>query len=106
MTDERRLYARVKVNLSARWKGVLTQQDATVVDLSQAGCFMLSGGKVEPNELIRLEITLPNDEPIYPWAEVVEETDGIGFSVLFTSMSDEELDRLDQFVKQALAASS
>lgn len=104
MADERRLHPRAKVNLPARWEGVLTQQEATVIDLSRAGCFVLSGGKVEPNELIRLEITLPNDEPIYPWAEVVEQADEIGFAVRFTSMDDDERDRLEQFVRQTLAA--
>lgn len=106
MANERRLNPRVRVNLPVRWESVLTQQEATVIDLSRAGCFVLSGGKVEPNELIRLEITLPDAEPIYPWAEVVEETTEIGFAVRFTSMEDNERERLEQFVTRALAAPS
>jgi hypothetical protein len=104
MPDERRLDTRAKVNLPARWESFLTQQEATVIDLSRTGCFVLSGGKVQPNELIRLEITLPNDERVYPWAEVVEEADEIGFAVRFTSMDDDERDRLEQFVRRTLTA--
>lgn len=66
MRKERRLDARVRVNLPARWESFLTQQEGTIVDLSRTGCFVLSGGKLEPNELIRLEITLSDGERIYP----------------------------------------
>ena len=106
MPDERRLDARVKVNLPARWESISTQQDATVIDLSPAGCFVLSGGKVQPHELIRLEITLTNDERVYPFAEVVYEMGEIGFAVRFASMHDDEQERLEKFLRHTLAASS
>ena len=104
MADERRLDARVKVNLPARWESFLAQQDATVIDLSQAGCFVLSGGQLEPNELIRLEITLPNGDRVYPWAEVTQAVEDIGFSARFTSIDDNERERLEQFVRLTLSA--
>ena len=104
MSKERRLNPRVKVNLTARWNNVLTQQEATVIDLSRAGCFVLSGGKVEPTELIRLEINFPNDELIYPWAVVVQPSEDIGFGARFTSMSDAERERLEEFLRRMLAA--
>jgi len=72
MTNERRRSPRVKVNLQARWEGVLSQQEATITDLSKTGCFVLTGGKVEPKELVRLEIEAPEGEPFVLWAEVVE----------------------------------
>ena len=58
MKNERRSAPRIKVNLPVRWEGVLTQQIATITSLSETGCFVLSGGKVEPKELIRLEISI------------------------------------------------
>ena len=106
MENERRKSPRAKVNLPARWEGVLTQQSAHVTNLSKTGCFVLSGGTVEPRELIRLEITFPDESQIYPWAEVVEEASDIGFAVRFTSLEDEELVRLEQYVSQALASSA
>ena len=99
MANERRRAPRAEVNLPARWEGVLNRQEATVTNLSKSGCFVLSGGKVEPKELIRLEIAVPDGEAIYPWAEVVEEANEIGFAVRFTSMSDEDRLRLNQFLK-------
>lgn len=102
MANERRRNPRVRVNLPARWEGVLTQQEASVTDLSNKGCFVLTGGKVEPKELIRLEIQLPDQEPIYFWAEVVDAAFEIGFAVRFTSMDEPDQSRLAQFVEQCL----
>ena len=106
MTKERRRHPRVKVNLPARWESFLTQQEGTIADLSLSGCYVLSGGKLEPSELVRLEITLPDGERIYPWAEVVQAVEDIGFAARFTSIDDDERERLEEFVRSALAASS
>jgi len=95
--EERRRARRIKVNLSARWEGVLTHQQAQVTDLSTTGCFLLSGGQVEAKELVRLEIELP-DGPIYFWAEVVDAAYEIGFAVRFTAIEDVDEKRLVEFV--------
>jgi len=92
----------VDVNLPVRWEGVLAQKSATVTSLSENGCFIITGGKVEPKELIRLEIELPGAEPLYFWSEVVEEAYDIGFAARFTSASDEDKERLTEFMKQEL----
>lgn len=105
MGEERRGAPRAKVNLEARWEGVSSQQDATVTNLSVNGCFILSGGNVETKELIRLEITLPGEDHIYPWAEVVEAAGEIGFAVRFTMMDDEEQERLTHFINESLEIS-
>ena len=99
MNDERRTAARINVNLGVRWEGVLTQQVATITSLSETGCFVLTGGKVEPKELIRLEIILPDQEPVYFWSEVVEEAYEIGFAVHFTSADDDDQARLSAYIR-------
>jgi hypothetical protein len=106
MQTERRRAPRAKVNLPARWEGVLSQQHASVINLSVNGCFVLSGGIVEAKELIRLEITFPDSYQIYPWAEVVEEANEIGFAVRFTAMDDDEQEKLERFLKQTLNTTS
>jgi hypothetical protein len=97
--DQQRNASRVDVNLLARWEGVLESRAATITNLSVSGCFVLSGGKVQPGELIRLEIYLPDDEPIYLWGEVVDEADEIGFAARFTSTEDEDHARLVRFIQ-------
>jgi hypothetical protein len=94
------------VNLLARWEGDLGRREAEVTSLSENGCFVLSGGKVKAKELIRLELMLPNGEPIRLWAEVVDEADEIGFSIQFTSVEATEQQRLKQFLEKLLSAKS
>ncbi len=105
MGSERRRAPRANVNLAARWEGASSIQEARITSLSENGCFVLSGGTVETRELIRLEITFPDETEIYPWAEVIEQANEIGFAVRFNSMDDDELERLRAFVKQAVASS-
>ena len=102
-TNERRRTPRAKVNLRARWEGDLGQHEAEVTSLSKTGCFVLSGGKVKPKELIRLELMLPNEEIIHLWAEVVEEADEIGFALQFTSSEETYQARLEQFLEKCLS---
>lgn len=102
MTDERRKERRLEVTLPVSWEGILDQQDATISDLSTGGCFVLTGGEVTPKELLRIEIFLPDAEPIYLWAEVVDTAAEIGFSLRFTSMDDNDRDRLASFIETAL----
>ncbi len=77
-----------------------------MTSLSTLGCFVLSGGRVEPKELIRLEIMFPDDAPIYMWAEVVETAEEIGFAMQFTSVEEADQARLGQFVQRLLTAQS
>ncbi len=102
MNNERRSAPRIKVNIPVRWEGVLTQLAATITSLSETGCFVLSGGKVEPKELIRLEIELPDQEAVCFWSEVVDEANEIGFAVRFTSSEDDDRARLGAFVRGQL----
>jgi len=100
--DERRRSPRVRVDLPARWEGVLNQEQAQVTDLSITGCFVLTGGRVEGKELVRLEIDLPDQDPLYFWAEVVDAAYEIGFAVRFTAMEDEDEKRLSDFINAEL----
>jgi hypothetical protein len=67
------------------------------------GKFVLTGGKVEAKELIRLEIELPDQEAVCFWSEVVEESFEIGFAVQFTSAEDDDRVRLGAYVRTQLA---
>jgi hypothetical protein len=100
MENERRSAPRVRVNLSARWEGVVSRENATVTDLSRTGCFVLTGGKVEVKELVRLEIQLTNQQTVNFWAEVVNEASEIGFALKFNSSSPEDEAALGKFLEK------
>lgn len=93
--NERRQTERVRARLEARWEGVLTRRNGTIVDISASGCFILTSDDVQPKELIRLEIQLPTGRDIYLWGEVVYQVHEMGFAVRFTGTSDLEQKMLE-----------
>ena len=103
MEKDRRSAPRARVNLPARWEGVLSRENATVTDISRSGCFVLSGGKVEKKELVWLEIQLPDRDPVHVWAEVVDQASEIGFAVRFNSSSSEDEELLAKFLEAVFA---
>lgn len=108
MTDEgeimedRRKVGRTKLNLEARWEGVLGRFEGIIVDSSRNGCFLLTSDKVQPSELIRLEIRLPDDGQIYLWAEVVYQISEMGFALRFTGSGAEEEAALEELLSHGL----
>ena len=100
MEKERRTAPRVRVNLPARWEGVLSRTEATITDLSRTGCFVLTGGHFEVKELVSLEIELPKNHWIHIWAEVVDEASEIGFAVRFNSITEQDEQRLLSYIAE------
>lgn len=99
MERDRRSAPRVRVNLQARWEGVLSRESATVTDLSRSGCFVLTGGKVDRKELVWLEIQLTDQQTVIFWAEVVDEASEIGFALKFNSSSPEDEAALGKYLE-------
>src|SRR5690349_3463625 len=99
MIDRRRA-PRVRVNLPARWEGVVSHENAMVTDLSRTGCFVLTGGKVEVKELVSLEIHLTETVTVNFWAEVVDQASEIGFALKFNSSSPEDEAILTNFLEK------
>jgi hypothetical protein len=79
---------------------VLCKDIGVISDLSRNGCFLLTGGHVELSELIWLEITLPDQQPLGFWAEVVDIADEIGFGVRFNAGDAEDHRRLARFIER------
>ncbi len=95
--QERRTAERVRLNLKARWEGLMTQGRGAVSDLSSTGCFVLSSGEVTAGELIRLQIDFPRNVRIV-WGRVVYTVDEIGFALRFTFHDDADRRVLDGLI--------
>ena len=102
MSDRRRS-DRVETNLEAHWEGVLTRLAGTIVDLSASGCFILTADQVKPNELIRLEIEMP-ETSVCLWGEVVYKIPEIGFGVRFTGADAAEEDAIKEYIRSKQTA--
>ena len=106
MEKERRSAPRARVNLPARWEGARSRENATVTDLSRSGCFVLSGGKVVVKELVWVEISLPDQQTVELWGEVVDEASEIGFAVRFNSSSIEHEQVLANYLEGVFQSQS
>jgi hypothetical protein len=101
---ERRRAERAKVNLDAHWEGAPAQCAGLVVDISLTGCFILTSDLVKTDELVRLEIRLPEGKTVYVWGEVVYQMSEIGFGVRFTLLTQDEAQPLDKLLRSAKEA--
>jgi hypothetical protein len=95
--QERRTAERLRLNLNARWEGLLTEGRGAVSDLSSAGCFVLAGGQVTKGELIRLQIDFPREVGIV-WGQVVYSIAEIGFALRFVFGSEDDRRALDRSI--------
>ena len=99
--QERRTAERVRLNLRTRWETLMTQGRGTVCDLSSTGCFVLSGGEVNPGELTRLEIHFPEDIATL-WGEVVYSIAEMGFAIRFKFAGESERRALDKLIESSI----
>ena len=80
--QERRAAERLRIDLNARWEGLRTQGRGAISDLSSLGCFVLTSAEVKPGQLIRLEISFPQ-EVASLWGQVVYAVGDMGFALRF-----------------------
>jgi hypothetical protein len=98
MTDNRRSDERVSLNLPARWDGLSGAHEARIEDLSLGGCFINTPGRVDPGEIVGIEIKLPSGEWLQLRGEVASCQQGIGFGLLFSFLTDDEEQALRELV--------
>jgi hypothetical protein len=95
--QERRAAERLRIDLNARWEALRTQGRGAVSDLSALGCFVLTSAEVKPGQLIRLEISFPQEVAAF-WGQVVYAVGEIGFALRFASGNDADKDSLSHLI--------
>lgn len=90
MDEDRRSDPRVPTNLHAKWDGTSGGHEARIEDISMGGCFVNTTGRVEPGEIIVLQVKLPSGEWLTLRGEATSIQDGVGFAVNFSFITDEE----------------
>ena len=99
---ERRRAKRYKVKFHARWEGQWASREATVIDLSMSGCFVLTDDLVKKGETVRLEMSLPRAGQITVWSTVVHQVEEVGFALYFERFMDvDDRKRLEWLVRAA-----
>ncbi|HSP63187.1 MAG TPA: PilZ domain-containing protein [Pyrinomonadaceae bacterium] len=96
--QDRRTAERIRINLEARWEGLLSQGQGAICDLSPTGCFVLTGGEVTRGELVLLEIHFPNRIDLV-WGQVVYAVAEMGFALRFAFRNDNEMHQLGGLIE-------
>ena len=101
MGEERRRSERKRVLLEAKWESMSRTHEARVDDVSLGGCFVNTFGRVEPHEIVNLQIQLPSGEWLPLRGEVASYQPGVGFGLAFTSLSEEEIEVVKELMLTA-----
>jgi hypothetical protein len=96
MNKERRTNQRIPLNLPARYDGLSGAHETRIEDISMGGCFVNARGQLAPGEAITIEIKLPTGEWLQLRGEVTSSQPGIGFGVVFSLPTEEEIRSLEQ----------
>lgn len=89
--NDRREASRVPVSIDASWEGLMAQCGGLVVDLSEAGCFILTSDRVTAGETVWLEMRPLPGERVRVWGEVVYQVPEMGFALRFVEQESGEL---------------
>ena len=89
---DRRSIRRQNVSIDVEWEGAGGRQAGTLSDLSEAGCFVLSSGEVEPGDVIKLLVPLGEGMKVEIVGEVRNCLFEIGFALRFTKSSEAQND--------------
>ena len=101
--EERRKADRLRTNINVRWETLTTQKRNTVYDLSSSRCFILTDDEIMPHELIRMELSLPDDW-LTLWGHVVYTISEMGFAVRFVFGSGADQESINQIIRNLVAA--
>ena len=99
MPDERRINARKRILLEAKWKSMSRRHEARVDDVSLGGCFVNTYAQVEIGEHIDLEVQLPSGEWLSVRGHVASYQPGVGFGMSFSSLNAEEIAGLEELMR-------
>lgn len=101
MPDERRINARKRILLEAKWESMSRRHEARVDDVSLGGCFVNTYAQVELGEHINLEIQLPSGEWLSVRGMVASYQPGVGFGMSFSALSGKQTARLQELIRTA-----
>jgi len=98
MVEDRREEERKNITLDVRWEGGSGRHAARISDLSLGGCYLDTLGQVEVGEVVGVELKLPSGEWLPLRGTVAFHHPGLGFSLCFTFLTDEEQYQLTQLI--------
>jgi hypothetical protein len=101
MSNERRRNERKTVNLVVKWDSLSGSYEAKLEDISLSGCFINTTGLANLDEVMNLEVQLPSGEWVPLKGTVTTYQPGIGFGVVFSSLTDEQTQAVEKLCRDS-----
>jgi len=101
MSDEKRSSERKTVNLVVKWDSLSGSYEAKLEDISLSGCFINTTGLANLDEVMNLEVLLPSGEWLPLKGTVATYQQGIGFGVVFSSLTDEQTQAVEKLCRDS-----
>ena len=101
MSDEKRSSERKIVNLVVKWDSLSGSYEAKLEDISLSGCFINTTGLANLDEVMNLEVLLPSGEWLPLKGTVTTYQQGIGFGVVFSSLTDEQTQAVEKLCRDS-----
>lgn len=101
MSDEKRSSERKTVNLVVKWDSLSGSYEAKLEDISLSGCFINTTGLANLDEVMNLEVLLPSGEWLPLKGTVTNYQQGIGFGVVFSSLTDEQTQAVEKLCRDS-----
>ena len=98
--SDRRNEKRWDVCLDAVWDGKSGNYVARVTDLSEGGCYVDSLGEAQVGEVIAFKLQMPDGEWLDLTGEVAHQSPPLGFGLRFSSLTDEQHEKLRSLLDQ------
>jgi hypothetical protein len=95
---ERRTAKRYSVNIDIEWEHGAERLMGTVSDISENGCFVLSGADVNDGEVVELLLPIGDGMKVQFTGMVSNHVAEIGFAVRFAPLSDAQRNVLLNFL--------
>lgn len=95
---ERRSAQRFKVTIDIEWESVAGRQPATLSDINQFGCFVLSSGEFHDGETVKIFLPLSDGKKVQFLGKVANNVFEIGFAATFIDLTAAQSDFLNKFI--------
>lgn len=95
---DRRSSKRYSVQIDLEWENDAGRHRGTISDISENGCFILSGVEVESGEQVKLFLPIGDGMEVQFYGEIANHTFEIGFAVRFVGLTEAQLQILRGFL--------
>ncbi|MEQ1764227.1 MAG: PilZ domain-containing protein [Pyrinomonadaceae bacterium] len=97
-STDRRSAKRYRVTIDIEWEHVGERHPGTISDLSEAGCFVLTGVVIQDGDEVGLLLPIGDGMKVQYIGTITNHVDEIGFAVNFTRVSEAQRNVLRSYL--------